>query len=273
MGSRWLSPANQVEGSRFGLSSAARMPEDAPQQKKKKKRFLSPVTTNGAYKQNPPSHLGLLTGWQSPSHTLVFRTRIPTPSCSRGKAPPLCSPVSRLLEPAGSDTLDGIYPFLGQGCASGLRGLPAALQLSVRCARVATPSPDSMSRSQDDSPRALPTSVAATVGEDGREAEKGTGKLRIPLALRSHFSFPFRICLPLPLTGCRLKSPRGLRGFAQPLLPPASSTFVKAVEILPLVTKRRPHAHRPRLGSFQFTTLPQPTFPLHLHICRHYHYS
>ena len=227
-----------------------------PTPPKKKKKILIPSHNKRTYKQNPCSHLGLLTGWQSPSHTLVFRTLIPTPSCSRGKAPPLCSPVSRLQEPAGSDTLDGNYPFLGQGCASGLRGLPAALQFSVRCPQVATPSPDSMSRSQDDSPRALPTSVAATVGEDGREAEKGTGKLRIPLALRSHFSFPFLICLPLPLTGCRLKSSRGLRGFAKPLLPPASSTFVKAVEILPLVTKRRPHAHRPRLGSFQFTTLP-----------------
>lgn len=248
MGLRRLSLANQVEDSRFGFSSVAQMPDNDPHPPAK--NILIPSHNKRTYKQNPGFHLGLLTGWQSPSHTLVFRTGIPTPSCSRGKAPPLCSPLSPAwTSQQGLAPWTDSIPSRARVC-SGLRGLPAALQLSVRCPRVATPSPDWMSRSQDDSPRALPTSVAATGGEDGREAEKGTGKLWIPLTLRSRFSYLFRICLPAPLIGCRLKSPPGLRGFAQPLPPPASSTFVKAVEILPLVTKRRPHAHRPRLGSF-----------------------
>ena len=137
-----------------------------------KKRFLSPVTTN-APTNNPGFHLGLLTGCQSPSHTLVFRTGIPHSLLFPRESPSpllprlLLARASRVWHPGRT------LPLPGSGLCSGLRGLPAALQLSVRCPRVATPSPDWMSRSQDDSPRALPTSVAATVGEDGREAEKG----------------------------------------------------------------------------------------------------
>lgn len=89
----------------------------------------------------------------------------------------------------------------------------------------------------------------------GGGAGKGTGKFETPLTLRSHFSFSFRVCFPHLSPAVQIEeSPRALpagQGRAQPLPPPASSTFVKAIEALPLVEARwGSSAHRPLLGSF-----------------------
>lgn len=110
-------------------------------------------------------------------------------------------------------------------------------------------------------------------GEDGGGAEKETGKFVDSPGPEVSLQLFLSRLFPPPLRGCRLKSPcapPARQGRAQPLPPPLSSTFVKAKETPSLgretlVTKGRPHTHRPPLGSFQFTTLHNLFLRLHIY--------
>ena len=168
------------------------MPEDTPPPNK---RFVSAVIQTHLQTDSPlplraPGRFG-----RAPPTLWSLEPAFPTPSCSGGTAPPLFSPVSP------RESRQGLAPWMGftpiwvsvtgwspllTRCSLTLRALPSGCNPFCRL-EVAEPGRQ---------PKGACHICCCDCGEDGGEAEKGTGKLWTPLALRSHFSFSFRLCSP-----------------------------------------------------------------------------